>query len=433
MTEKSASSAVYDLAIVGGGFAGLAAGVFAATKGVRFAGVGTREGLSSMTGYLDMLGRSSTGSGYLHDPESGMAGLSKAFPDHPYMKSTAQDRSDAFDAFLGFLADAGLPHHRGRGNMLALSPIGGILCTHAVPASMLPGLEAFAAGTPCLLADFAGLPFFSSLEVAGLMRDIWPLTPMTCSLSFDARSALEMALRLEEAEARAALADELRRFLAVASSAPDGAPRCVGLPAMLGLRQSSVVLADLTARLGMPVFEVPTLPAGVPGLRLAAHVEAAVQGKGGSLYLEQEVFAVRMDVEGFSLDIGGHAPERTIRSRSLLLASGRFRSGGLAAEENGEVRERLLHLPVSAPAGREMWHDNDYFTVCGHRINQAGLLTDADFRPVNAKKEHVHPRLFAAGAILAGHDQVRERSGAGISLVSAWKAVNACARLLQEG
>ena len=59
----------------------------------------------------------------------------------------------------------------------------------------------------------------------------------------------------------------------------------MGLPAMLGLRDPHEVLADVEHRLGRRVFEIPTLPPSVPGMRLYEILRSALRAAGGRLVL----------------------------------------------------------------------------------------------------------------------------------------------------
>jgi glycerol-3-phosphate dehydrogenase subunit B len=117
--------------------------------------------------------------------------------------------------------------------------------------------------------------------------------------------------------------------------------------------------------------------------------------------------------------------EEEIRARGLVLATGRFAGGGLTAEPSGLVRETLMDLHVRQPEGREQWHSPDFFDPAGHPLNRAGLVTDADFHPLDAGGSLIHERLFAIGSLLAGQDWMREQSGSGLAIAAARAAVDA--------
>ncbi len=411
-----------ELAVLGAGLAGLAASAFALDRGLSVARVGGTGGLAFTTGYLDLLGVSlPEQSGFLAEPLEGLDTLRAAQPGHPYAKIANSEIRAAFTEFLACLEGAGLPYAMPGQNILTFSPLGTLKCTYAVPRTMLAGTEAFVARTPCLLVDFAGLKAFSAREMAANLHPYWP-DIKTATVAFPDLSwsgelyAEAMARSLEVPATREALIEAIRPHL--------GSARCVGLPAVLGVFGSAAACAHLSQGLGLPVFEVPTLPPGVPGLRLRECMDDYLRAKGMSLFTQRRVFAVRRENGNFLLDIGENAPDTTLRAKALILASGRFLSGGLYGCREKGVVEPLLNLPVSSP-DREHWHSDEYFDPAGHGINKAGLMVDESFRPVKANGSLVDPKLHAAGAILSGQDWVREKSGAGIAISSAWKAVNA--------
>src|SRR5207244_9845970 len=63
----------------------------------------------------------------------------------------------------------------------------------------------------------------------------------------------------------------------------------IGLPAVLGLRDPLAVVADLQRASGAQVFEIPTLPPSVPGMRLFAIFRDAIGRAGGRLQIGSEV------------------------------------------------------------------------------------------------------------------------------------------------
>jgi glycerol-3-phosphate dehydrogenase subunit B len=122
--------------------------------------------------------------------------------------------------------------------------------------------------------------------------------------------------------------------------------------------------------------------------------------------------------------VGREGNEELIEARGILLTTGRFMGGGLAAGLNG-IRETLLDLPVHQPESREGWHREHFFHPGGHPVNRAGLLVDEHFRPLGRNGECAFQNVFAAGSILAHQDWVREKSGAGLAIATAWGAVEA--------
>ena len=61
----------------------------------------------------------------------------------------------------------------------------------------------------------------------------------------------------------------------------------VAFPAVLGIADPHAVWTELEQRLGRPVFEVPTLPPSVPGMRVFAILREALRRAGGRVRAQQ--------------------------------------------------------------------------------------------------------------------------------------------------
>jgi glycerol-3-phosphate dehydrogenase subunit B len=203
----------------------------------------------------------------------------------------------------------------------------------------------------------------------------------------------------------------------------------VGMPAILGLYRTREVMSDLQERIGMPLFEIPTIPPSVPGLRLKEAFERGLRAKGVDYISQKRVLAVRHRAqEEFEIDIGRTATELTVYSRAIILASGRFIGGGLHADRT-RIKETIFDLPVSQPANRTEWHRRDFLDPRGHLVNRAGVETDDYFRPLNGSHQPAFDTLFAAGSLLAHNDWKRLKCGAGVAIASAFGAVKSFMQL----
>ena len=181
--------------------------------------------------------------------------------------------------------------------------------------------------------------------------------------------------------------------------------------------------------IGVPVFEIPTMPPAVPGIRLREMFEQVFPAQGVAFVPQQKAEKLDLHSNSATIYLKDSFGEVIIESEAVLLATGRFMSGGLKAERAGIV-EPLLSIPVCQPERRSQWHRSDYFDSRGHQINRSGIQVDDTFRPVDEDGKPVNQRLFAAGAMLAEQDWVRQRCGAGIAIASAWKAVQGVAAML---
>jgi len=405
------------LAVIGTGIAGFAAAIFARERGLEVAQMGHSGALAYTTGYLDLLG---VAEGHkLTDPWAGLDRLRDAEPETPLARLSNETIRSAFDGFISAVNAMGLGYTAvGDENVTTLLPYGVTKTTLSLPETMRPGAQALAARAPALILDFDGLQGFSAAEFVTNIAGTWPGL-RSARLGFPGMEGRQvfpevMARALETRETRARLADLIRPLVS-------GVPY-VGLPAILGVHRPDAVRADLEARLGVTLFEIPTIPPGAPGIRLREMFERELPARGVALEPNLKVAEAAFDTRGASLQLHGPMEDLEVRAEAVVLATGRFLSGGLAADRTG-VRETLLGLPVAQAEGRGGWFRPDYLDARGHPVNRLGVTVDETFRPVDAAGKPVQPRLFAAGAVLGGQDWVRSRSGAGLAIATAHAAV----------
>jgi glycerol-3-phosphate dehydrogenase subunit B len=321
-----------------------------------------------------------------------------------------------------FLNASGLAYvrHKDR-NALVLTPVGTIKPSYFIPRTMWNGVQALQAKEPCLIVDIEGLKGFSARQIVASLRSMWPnLSHATISFPGTLNPGevyLEpLARSLVIPQTREALADALRPHLKKA--------RFLGMPAVLGIQDSHRILSDIENRVGVPVFEIPTMPPSIPGLRLKETFESNLSAKGIRRFFQKRVMGVQVDGRGFMVQIGDTSPETRIKTKGVVLASGRFLGKGLSADRK-QIRESIFNLPVYQPVKRSEWHCNEFLDPAGHPVNRAGIETDDRFRPLGRSGKAAHESLFAAGSILAHQDWIRQKCGSGLAIATAYAAVNA--------
>jgi glycerol-3-phosphate dehydrogenase subunit B len=420
----------YDVAVIGAGMAGMAAALFAAERGLSCIQVGNGGALLFASGLLDLLGVHPVAEGRLwQSPYAALTELAREEPLHPLARVDAASIRSAFEAFVTALGAAGLAYAPlGERNRIVLTSVGTVKTTFGVPISMIAGVTALDARPPCLLLDFRGLREFSARQIAATLGDRWPGLRHR-RIEFPGYEAVpelyaaHLARALETGETRARTIALVKPLL--------GDARAIGFPAVLGLARSREVHAAFEAELGVPVFEIPTMPTSVPGLRLLTALEAAVSARGVRRRQQATVRALTFDAdETATLDLEGVPGDERVRARAVVLATGRFTGRGLTADRRG-VRESILGLPVQQPASREAWHQRDFLDPAGHAINRAGLRIDAAWRPLDAGGKAAWPRLYAVGSILAQQDWLRSKCGAGLAIATAWAATEQVVRALR--
>lgn len=396
------SDSLHDVVVIGGGMSGLTASIYLAGKGFKTALISRGDPVCCLsTGCIDVM---AAGEG----PLEAIADLPGG---HPYRLVGRKGIEDALKLFKDTMACSPVPYVGApRRNREILTPIGTFKTTCLVPRTM-------EASQGCR-DDYLHVISFSGI------RDFYPSyitskLPNTGFSLYDAgvSSTLAIATRFEEP----GFVDDFCSWL----SGIEIPPGRVALPAVLGLRKPVALMEEISGRIGRDVFEIPTLPPSIPGLRLFQALKGAFQEKGGYVFWGKAISSVEIRgnmVEAVTLAASGR-PSR-VQGRAFILATGSFVSGGLFATRDA-VKETVFGLNVGIPGPRNDWFWNDFFTP-GHPIEGSGIEVDSSFRPLKSGLEN----LFVCGSILARSDIMKNHCGHGLALATGLKAAKMCERML---
>ena len=455
-----------DLLVIGAGLTGLFAAYTAARAGLRVRVIAHGAGSTHWhAGTIDLLG-------YLPNGQDAVANWTQALPElplvHPYRLLGVDSIAKALDEFQRLAAAAGLPYVRagdgmdlttsnpnakrlsqkgspaeqfddpnlGR-NCELISPVGAARPVYLAPAAQQAGnLED---DRPLLIVGLDGMPdFYPALIAENLQRQgrlarsaSLPLKQLTERRD---HSPLHLARLLDQPAAQAQFTEMVVDVAAAGER--------VGLPAVLGLNDHARLLKKIHQALvsrepgtaqsqdgqesGAAVFEIPTLPPSVPGLRLDAALRAQLDRLAVRVEIGMEVcgfHAAGRRIEWIETETGSRPLRHS--ARNYLLATGGVLGGGIYGDRCGHVKETVFNLPLPAPQTRTQWLRPLFLDKRGHPIFQAGVSVDHRFRPLDQSGAPVYDNLWAAGAILAHTDPIRERSREGIAISTGYAAANA--------
>jgi glycerol-3-phosphate dehydrogenase subunit B len=348
--------------------------------------------------------------------------LAADLPNHPYARIKKSQILKSFDEVTDFLNESGLVYRVNKGrNTSVITSLGTLKPTYGVPQTMWNGVKAMQEQQPGLIIDIKGLRGFSARQITETLKPVWPELRHD-GISFPGMESTReaytepMARSLAVPENRKKLADLIRPLVKNAV--------IVGLPALLGMQDSQDVQQHLEEMIGCSLFEIPTMPPSIPGLRIRETFEIKLPEKGVRMLYQNRVSRISRHADTFLLEIGSNSPVSQVRAKGLILATGRFLGKGLYADRK-LIREPLLNLPVYQPGIRPEWHRFDFMDSRGHLINRAGLEIDDSFRPVDSSGKPVFENLYAAGSILAHQDWMRMKCGSGLAMATAYAAVSA--------
>jgi glycerol-3-phosphate dehydrogenase subunit B len=397
----------YDAVVIGAGTAGLVAGARLAEGGARVCVVAKGIGSTHLApGTIDVLGYAPD---RVSSPGAALAELAAAAPDHPYAVLGADAVAEAVRWFSECVAAGPLAGYRYVGdlerNVLLPTAVGALRPSALVPETMVAG-DAERPERVCVVGTRSLRDFHASLCAANLRRA--GLEARSVEVEVEANradeNALGLARRFDDPKWRAGLAARLALTLR--------AHERVGLPAALGARDPNGAWSDLEHRLGRPVFEIPTLPPSVPGMRMFEILRTALRRAGGRLVLGAEVVSCEREgsrVASVTTSAAGH--DARYAAPWFVLAAGGFASGAIELDSRWATHERVLGLPLrGVPAQGEPRFVADY--LAEQPMARVGVAVDAELRAEGAEN------VFVAGAALPGAVPWREGSGEGIALAS---------------
>jgi glycerol-3-phosphate dehydrogenase subunit B len=414
-------STAADVLIIGAGLAGLVTAWQTTTHGKRSRVIAKGWGATHWhSGCVDVLGYYPLSSEVaVESPAEGIARLVQENPGHPYAIGGPDGLDQALRAFQSLCAEAGYPMHGSlERNWLLPSAVGALRPTCLAPETMVAGN--LRRRESMLVVGIEELPdFYPNLVAGNLSAQGIPARDISLNLSgLHQRRFVTtkiLAQLFDQPDFRAGVVAALKPRL-------EGATR-VGFPAVLGLNRPLEVKRDLEEQIGCQVFEIPTLPPSVPGIRLHNLLLGAIKRNGGRIFDGMEVVAADAG-NGRVTAVWTEAAARRLshRATTFVLATGGILGGGITADHEGQVREVVFGLPLSAPLDRSEWFRRGFLDPSGHPIYQTGLAVNAALQPVDEEGQILYQNLHAVGTTLAHCEALRERSLEGIALVTGYLA-----------
>ncbi len=407
----------HDVVVVGTGLAGLTSAVRLAQEGARVLVLAKGVGATHLSpGTIDILGYAPE---RIERPGEALGRLPES---HPYALVGAGGVAAAVEWFKDRVAEGPLAPYAYTGgleeNLLLPTAVGVARPSAVVPETMAGG--DLRGGAEVCVVGFRALKDFYAALLADTLRRAAPgvqARAVELDLGPEGRAdvnALGFARAFDEPAFRAEVTAQLVARL--------GTQERVAFPAVLGLADPHGAWTELEHRLGREVFEIPTLPPSVPGMRVHKILREALRRAGGRVILNAVVTGAKREdgrVSALRAQVG--LREELHGADWVVLATGGFASGGLELDSRWEARETALGLPVTGvpEPGGERFRPG-YFE--DHPIGRAGVAVDRELRPVDAGGERVVDNVLVAGATLAGAVPWREKSGDGLSLSTGYRA-----------
>lgn len=406
--------------VVGSGLAGMFSAIALAKRGHRVTqvtfGLG---GLQLSQGSIDIFGYAPDGT-RLTNP---FDGFDQVAPEHPYRVIGEQAVRRATAELVDWLGPDLLVGEVDR-NELYPTAVGAMRPTALVQPSMAAGkLER---GASFVLVGFRQLKdFYPDLVAGNLNRTTLPggghVNARSAMIDLPARpgevdsNPVNYARAFDDPRARDELVRQVRPLIASAE--------IVGLPAVLGLN-NLLAWNDISQRLGARIFEIGMQPPSVPGMRFNQTLNQRARDLGVRVVLGSAAVGLTADgdrVTSVEVDMAGGV--RSIPADAVVHAPGGFESGSLEMDSYGTITEKTFGLPLVGTDAPDLVHA-DYWGK-PQALFRVGVAVDEQMRVLDADANPTYSNLHAAGSLLAGAIRWDEKTGEGIALGSALRAVTA--------
>lgn len=412
-----------DVAVIGSGLAALVA-----ARTLQQAGrtpVLVWPGLSSLYfvyATVDVLGYvDATTSEPVAQPGAGVERLIAAHPDHPYARAGQRALEEGTALLLQWLGQAGF---RWQGslarNLLLPTAIGTPKPSCLVPNSMAAG--DLQRDEPIILCGFEGYQDFVPELAASNLSRWWHRGDQAVRAARIALpgfepgrlfTSIDIARRFEDAAFRREVVERLRAVVKT-----DGAR--IGVPAVLGLTHDTEVHARFQTELGCPVFEVPTMPPSVLGLRLFDRLRKHLQETGVEMIWAAPAHAADVSegrCQRVFLKSAGR--EQPVEARAYILAledavDGALRAG-VHTMQDPFFHRTLEHSAVPTERTDESLFNPQPFARVGYPVSDRLQPIDDQGRPLASN-------VFIAGGAIAGYDPAGTKSRGGLAIATGYRA-----------
>jgi len=429
----------YDCLIAGAGLSGLVCGIRCAEMGLRTVIIsGGMNALHFSSGSIDLMGYEPSGKA-IASPYQYLKKFTPKKPGHPYAKVGLKTIRESLAFFKEQCSAGGLNlYDNGEENHFHITGLGTMKISYFSQESVFNSRlkEAFEKKAPVAVLNFDGFrDYFTDLTLEQLRRlpllkDV-TITTGKIRLPYYFRTernlhefrSIDLARVFDSEKFLPRIADEIKKAA--------GNARIVSLPAFIGIENFSKIHRKLEQMTGLLIYEVPSLPPSILGMRIDQALKNRFADLGGELSAGDKVFGGEI-IKGTLDHVHTENYGNTRHSaRFYVLATGSFFSGGLKSEFN-RIEEPLLKLKISDSPSRNKWYSDSFFDKKGQPFISYGVKTGKTLNPFSADGKEVK-NLFCTGSILSGYDPVREGSGGGVAISTGYFAANKIISAVAKG
>ena len=268
-----------------------------------------------------------------------------------------------------------------------------------------------------LIVNFTGFHDFYASFIAEALEK----AGTACRIRFVRLPEMEH-LRTSPSEMRsvniARLMDNLWEKVVTAIRDLQGDEDLILLPQVFGLKDASV-LDKIRTALPARVAFIGTMPPSVPGIRTQMLLKRRFETLGGTFLMGDEVTSAALHEGVVSSITTRNLDTARLCADNFILASGGFFSKGLVATPT-QVYEPLFGLDLDYPAERKDWYNPDFFA--DQPYMDFGVKTDAALHGL--KDGDPVRNLYCIGSVLGNTRKADYGTAAGLAIRTAFAAVD---------
>lgn len=425
----------YDCLIIGGGLAGLTCGIKCASHGLRTAILsGGMNSLHFSSGSIDIAGYTSKGE-VIKKPFDYLKEKLKEDKEHPYAKTGIAGVHGSIKFLTEVLSEQGITlNNNNEFNHFHITTLGTLKPTYLSQESVFSTKLTDIVNTHEKIAilNFKGFRDYypeqtaANLKKSSLFKDTEIILGnislpyyMNTEKNLHEFRSVDLARIFETERYLPRIAEEIKKA--------SGGANAISLPAFIGINNYKTIRKKLETMTGKFIYEIPSLPPSILGLRLDHALKNSYINLGGEYIAGERVVSGSIrnsQVEFLTTKNSGNIP---LKSRFYVLTTGSFFSGGLSAGFDS-ISEPVFGLKVKYDNKRSKWYNSSFFDKKSHPFLGYGVETDSRFNPVSEEGKTVK-NLFCAGSVLSGYNPVSEGSGGGIAVSTGFKCAE---RIIKE-
>ncbi len=418
----------YDCMIIGGGLAGLTCGMKCLSSGLRTVLIsGGMNALHFSSGSIDLIGYDGDNN-VIQKPFDYLEAFILENKRHPYATVGIEIIREAFDFFKKQVEKENLPLYvNDLENHFHATALGTVKPTYLSQKSVFNEKmrKAFESKAKIAVLEFDGYrDYYASLGLEQLKKN--PLFEDTeiitgkitmpkfikTEWNFHEFRSIDLARIFETEKYLPRLAEEIKKKACNAE--------VVQLPAFIGITDASHIHTRLEEMTGLLIYEVPTLPPSILGMRLDNAIRAHFTSLGGEYSAGDKVIKGIIENGKVRHILTENHGETEHKAKYYVLSTGSFFSGGLKCTHD-HMEEPIFNLAFDTKQPRHLWYSKNFFDKQSHRFLEYGVKTEGSLFPYDAKGRLVN-NLLCTGAILSGYNPIKEASGGGVAIATGYDA-----------